>query len=215
MTLRTTLLSAGSALLLSAGVAAAAPAVAQTDLNMRSGPGTQYGVVATIPDGATVDVGGCTGSWCAVNFSGISGYASANYLSGAGSVGPSAGVVVQPGYDTYAYDNTYNDYYDYGPTVGLYATPGFRGGFRNGWHGRSGWNGGNAGNWQRGPGRVGGNFNRGGNFGGARVGGTPRMSAPAGMRTGGAGFGGGGVRGGGGAAISGRGGRAGQGGAPR
>src|SRR5437868_3019556 len=87
MTLRTTLLAAGSALVLSAGIASAAPGVAQNDLNMRSGPGTNYPVVAAIPAGATVDVQGCTGSWCQVNFGGTSGFASANYLSTGGDVG--------------------------------------------------------------------------------------------------------------------------------
>ena len=50
-----------AALGLSTGIAAAAPAVTETDLNMRSGPGTGYGVVTVIPDGATVDVAGCSG----------------------------------------------------------------------------------------------------------------------------------------------------------
>src|SRR5690242_10050339 len=90
--------AAGVALLLSAGAAAAAPATVSTDLNMRSGPGTQYGVVGTIPAGETVDVGGCTGSWCAVNFNGRTGYASANYLSGGASVGGGGVVAVAPGY---------------------------------------------------------------------------------------------------------------------
>ena len=40
MTLRTKLLGAGAALLLSTGAALAVPATAQTDLNVRSGPGT-------------------------------------------------------------------------------------------------------------------------------------------------------------------------------
>ena len=61
MTLKTKLLGAGAALLLSTGAALAVPATAQTDLNVRSGPGTQYPVVGSIQGGETVDVGSCTG----------------------------------------------------------------------------------------------------------------------------------------------------------
>ena len=47
----TKLLAAGAALIFSGSIAAAAPATVSTDLNMRSGPGTEYGVVVTIPAG--------------------------------------------------------------------------------------------------------------------------------------------------------------------
>jgi uncharacterized protein YraI len=225
MTLKTTLL-ASAALLLSAGMAAAAPATARSDLNVRSGPGTEYGVVGTLQGGETVDVAGCTGSWCQVSFSGGTGYASANYLAMAGEGGPGPGyAAVSPGYvdqgyvdpgyvDDYAYNDYYND--DYGPSVGFYVNPGFRH-HRHGWNGRPGCNGTHTGNWQGrgnwnggnrignagGPGRIGNagaGFNRGGagfNRGG---GGSPQMSAPTGMRTGGgfAAGGGGGARVGGG-----------------
>lgn len=112
-------------LALSAGAAAAVPAVVQTDLNLRSGPGPRYAAVAALPAGATVDVGGCTGSWCVVNFEGAQGYANRAYL-GMGSA------AVEPGDDTYAYgwDNGdydpgyYDDYgyygdYGYGPAFGF------------------------------------------------------------------------------------------------
>jgi hypothetical protein len=213
MSLKTMFLAAGSALILSAGAAAAAPAVAESAVNLRAGPGPQYEVLATIPGGATVDLAGCTGSWCQVSFNGETGYASRNYLALAGDVGPSAGVVaVAPGY---AYDDTplYDDYYDYGyaygPSFGLYASPGYR----QGWRGRPGWNGNRVGAWQ---GRPGANWQgRTGNWqgragwqgGGSRmdnVGGgrgahmapgsvTPQVSAPAAM--------GGGASVGGGAAV--------------
>src|SRR5262245_23833734 len=48
---------------MSAGVAAAAPAVSETDLNMRSGPGTDHAVIDVIPAGATVEVLDCAGTW--------------------------------------------------------------------------------------------------------------------------------------------------------
>lgn len=92
MHLKATLFAAASALALSAGVAAAAPATAETSLNVRSGPGTEYQVVGTIPAGGAVDVGGCTGSWCQVRFSGGAGFASRSYLAMGG--GPAAGVAV-------------------------------------------------------------------------------------------------------------------------
>jgi uncharacterized protein YraI len=217
MTLRTRLLGAGSALLLTAGAAAAAPAVVSTDLNMRSGPGTQYGVIGTIPGGATVDVDGCTGSWCAVNFNGRSGYASASYLQGGASVGGGA-VAVVPGYVDEPYDDYYDYGYSYGPSIGVYAGPRYRYGWRggnwrgrhhSGWAGRPGWNGPRTGNWQGRPG-----------YQGPRVGAvgqpirTPQMSAPAGMPRGGMGAGiraGGGAPGGGAAIRAGGGGGGGGG----
>ena len=148
MMTKTKLLGAAAALLFSAGAAAAAPAVSRQDLNVRSGPGTQYGVVGVIQAGATVDVGGCQGSWCQVEFDGGTGYANRSYLQMASA--PSTGVVVQaPAYDPYDYDYDYG--YSYGPGVSFYAGPRLHrhDGWRQGWHGRSnGWQGRNAGNWQ-------------------------------------------------------------------
>lgn len=173
MNLRTRLLGAGSALLLTAGAAAAAPATVSTDLNMRSGPGTSYAVIDTIPGGATVDVESCTGSWCMVNYAGRSGYASASYLSGGASVGGGA-VAVAPGYVEEPYYDDYYDYgYSYGPSIGIYAGPRYRYGWRGhwrgrhhgGWAGRPGWHGPRHGNWQ-------------GRRGGDRVGSVTRPAAP-------------------------------------
>lgn len=50
------------------------------DVNLRSGPGTYYGVIYTVPYGATVEVYDCT-SWCHVVYSGYEGYIAASYLS--------------------------------------------------------------------------------------------------------------------------------------
>ena len=211
MTITKTLLASGAALLLFAGVAAAAPATARTDLNLRSGPGTQFPVVGSIPAGETVDVGGCTGSWCQVNFSGGSGFANRSYLALAGG-GPSVGVAVAPGpvYDDtpdYAYDDSYDYGYGYGPSVGFYAGSRFHhrrhwDGARTGtWQGRpGGWSGARTGTWQGGTGTPGtANFNRpGGGAGFARPGSvSPQVSAPVGM----GGRGGGGIPGGGAAAA--------------
>jgi uncharacterized protein YraI len=151
MTLKFKLLAASAMLLLSAGAAAAVPATAETDLNVRSGPGTQYQVIGTIPGGETVDARNCTGSWCQVSFSGGSGWASRNYLA-MGGVAPGPAVAVSP----YVYDDDY--YYDYGyaygPSVGIYAGPRYWHGRRHGWHGRPGWNG-RHGGWAGRPGRPG------------------------------------------------------------
>jgi len=189
--MKTKLLGAAAVLLLSAGVAGAVPAVSRTDLNVRSGPGTGFGVVGVLQSGEPVDVVGCGGSWCQVEFGGGSGYASRSYLQIA-SV-PSAGVVVQaPAYDPFDDDFAYG--YTYGPTVGIYAGPRYRrGGFRHGWQRPGGWHrpDRNAGTWQgrsgqgrnwqggdRGP-RIGAGMGRGGPQPGTVN--SPRVSAPAGM----------------------------------
>jgi uncharacterized protein YraI len=191
MTLKTTMLSAVSALVLSAGTASAAPATAESALNMRSGPGTQYQVVDTIPGGATVDVAGCTGSWCQVSFNGESGFASRSYLAMGGEVAPSAAIVA-PGY---AYDDAplyadgyYDDGYAYGPGFGVVVGPRYRfhhrgnwtGGQVGTWQNRPGWNGTRPGTWQGGGNRTGNaTINR------APSSVRPQVSAPVGMATGG------------------------------
>jgi hypothetical protein len=119
-------------------------------------------VVGTLRDGEGVDVGGCTGSWCQVSFSGGSGYASRNYLAMGGAVGPGPAVAATP----YVYDEPDYGYYDYGyaygPSFGFYAGPRYR----HGWHGQSGWHGrGHAGNWN-GHGHAG-NWNGRGHAGAA------------------------------------------------
>jgi len=233
MTLKTILFGAASALVLSAGAANAVPATAETSLNVRSGPGTQYEVLGTIRAGETVNARDCTGSWCRVSFSGGSGFASRSYLAMGGG-GPA--VAVAPGV---VYDEPYDDYYDYGyaygPSVGfgVYASPCYR--YRRGWRGGRHWQGGGhwagrpgGGNWagRPGGGRPGGGWaGRPGGInpgiapgtvtprpgmagvprgGGMAVGGgRPQVSAPAGMGRGGAIYGGG-RPGGGGAAIGGR-----------
>ena len=176
MTLKTILFGAASALVLSAGAAHAVPATAETSLNVRSGPGTQYAVVGTLRAGETVDAGDCTGSWCRVSFSGGTGFASRSYLAMGGG-GPA--VAVAPGV---VYDEPYDDYYDYGyaygPSVGLgfYTSPGYR--YRHGWRGGRHWHGG--GHWAGRPG--GGNW--AGRPGGGRPGGGNWAGRPGGTNTG-------------------------------
>jgi hypothetical protein len=80
LTMNKTATLAGTAaiLLITGGIASAASAVATTDLNVRSGQGTNNRVVGTIPGGSEVDVRGCGDGWCYVSEYG--GYASARYL---------------------------------------------------------------------------------------------------------------------------------------
>ena len=65
----------------------AVPAMAQNaevtaDLNMRAGPGTQYPVITTIPDGRDVNIYGCESglNWCDVSWRGNRGWVYSDYL---------------------------------------------------------------------------------------------------------------------------------------
>ena len=59
-----------------------APGVTTTSVNVRSGPGTNFPSIRTLPAGAGVDVGECedSGSWCAVTVNGQRGFVSGRYL---------------------------------------------------------------------------------------------------------------------------------------
>ncbi|MCO6180189.1 SH3 domain-containing protein [Ciceribacter sp. RN22] len=63
-------------------LADAAPAYSTADVNMRSGPSTQYPPVLVIPYGSRVDIRGCLSSqaWCDVDYRGIRGWVSGSYL---------------------------------------------------------------------------------------------------------------------------------------
>jgi hypothetical protein len=199
MTFKTILLGAASAVVLSAGSANAALATAETSLNLRSGPGTQYRVVGTIAAGTTVDVGGCTGSWCRVSFSGGSGFANRSYLAMGGG---GAAVAVAPGYvyeDSPSYADDYYDYgYAYGPSFGFYVSPRHRfhhGGRGGQWDRGHAWNGGGGGpRWNGGTpggGRPGGGWagRPGGPSPGIAPGGVTPRQGFAGAPRGGASFG--------------------------
>jgi len=116
---KTTLLAAASALVLTASAASAA--ITESAVNMRSGPGTQYDVVTTLPGGARFDVSNCNGAWCQGSFQGRSGFVSSNYLDFGGE-GPAPVVVAPQVYDDYGYD----DYPAYGPGFGYYNGPSWR-----------------------------------------------------------------------------------------
>lgn len=68
---------------------AAGPAIAYTtaNLNMRTGPGTNYPVITTVPRGGGVTVFGCTANfaWCDAAFANAKGWVSGKYLSYGGN----------------------------------------------------------------------------------------------------------------------------------
>lgn len=74
--------------------AQAAPGTLTSNVNVRSGPGTNYGVIDTGRRGEVVDVQQCQGSWCYISRRGAVGWVSASYLAAQGGtpVNPS-----QPG----------------------------------------------------------------------------------------------------------------------
>jgi uncharacterized protein YraI len=111
---------------LSAGAAAAAPAIVASDLHLRSGPGTGYPVVDTMPGGARVDAAGCGAGWCRVSYNGEEGYASRAYLE-------IETAAVEPYYQDYGPSYSYYDYYEPGYEYG-YGVPYAGFGFRFGHH---------------------------------------------------------------------------------
>ncbi len=62
--------------------ALAAPGVTTSSVNFRSGPGTNFSSIRTLPAGTGVDIGDCedSGSWCAVTVQGQRGFVSGRYL---------------------------------------------------------------------------------------------------------------------------------------
>lgn len=62
--------------------AMAANAFSTGNVNMRTGPGTSYARIATIPTGATLTIRGCLNgyNWCDVSWAGRRGWVSSNYL---------------------------------------------------------------------------------------------------------------------------------------
>ncbi|WP_108461197.1 SH3 domain-containing protein [Devosia naphthalenivorans] len=65
----------------------AAPGMVTSNVNVRSGPGTNYGVVDTVRRGSQVDVQQCQGSWCFISKPGPDGWVSSSYISTNGRPG--------------------------------------------------------------------------------------------------------------------------------
>ncbi|HEY8595774.1 MAG TPA: SH3 domain-containing protein [Devosiaceae bacterium] len=80
-------------LMAATSAALAVEAEATAAVNVRSGPGTSYGVVDTLYNGERVDVTECTpsGTWCYLTHDGPDGWVSASYLRNvAGEPAPSS-----------------------------------------------------------------------------------------------------------------------------
>lgn len=84
VTLAASLATVGTVVAVSSAMAASRM-VATGNVNLRTGPGTSYGIITYIPRGATVQASGTvSGSWVQVEYNGRTGYASGNYLTAAG-----------------------------------------------------------------------------------------------------------------------------------
>lgn len=75
---------AATALVVFLPAANAAPGTVTGNVNVRSGPGTNYAVIDTAVRGTQVDVQQCQGSWCYVVKPGTDGWISSTYLSAGG-----------------------------------------------------------------------------------------------------------------------------------
>jgi hypothetical protein len=127
------------------GAGAPPPAVTGSNVNLRQGPGTSYTVVTLIPAGSPVDVTGCKGGWCQVNFQGQNGYIIATAIAPPGGPGgpPPSAVAggpypAGPGYPPPGYIPPPPPYYYgygpyYGPSYGPYGPYGRRGGYYRRW----------------------------------------------------------------------------------
>ena len=61
--------------------AAASASYTTGSVNLRSGPGTNYRVIASAPPGAYVAVRSCVPRWCRVSYRGITGWMSSGYIA--------------------------------------------------------------------------------------------------------------------------------------
>jgi len=118
-----TAIVAASLIGMSAGIAAAAPAMVEQDSNVRQGPGTNYAVQDVLREGTVVDVDECRNGWCAVHGQ-QPGFVAESLLSfGVERMQrPARRVVVSPAYGSYeAYPPAYGYYDAYPP--GYYSDP--------------------------------------------------------------------------------------------
>ena len=142
MRLVSRLMTGAGLLALSTGYAAAAPAVVASPVNLRTGPGIEFPVIAAMPAGTAIDVVGCGAEWCRVAFAGNVGFASRPFL-GLGSaaiapleVAPAYGTVgVAPAYGTVAVAPAYEDYGYESPGYAYEAEYGYAPGYRYGTYG--------------------------------------------------------------------------------
>ena len=64
--------------------AEARPVLVTSDLNVRTGPGTQHPSVGVIRGGSTAEVGRCFDGWCEIAWGPLRGFSSQAYLDGGG-----------------------------------------------------------------------------------------------------------------------------------
>jgi uncharacterized protein YraI len=72
--------AAGVVMLASVGTALASPAMVTSNVNVRSGPGANYGVVDIVRRGEFVDLVGCQNAWCYIDKYGSEGWISAAFV---------------------------------------------------------------------------------------------------------------------------------------
>jgi uncharacterized protein YraI len=77
------LAAATAALLLTGPAYAQSMATASSDLNIRSGPGSDYAVIDVMAASSEAELIGCMedGSWCQVSYNGVEGWVYSGYLS--------------------------------------------------------------------------------------------------------------------------------------
>jgi len=66
----------------------AKPAYVPSTVNLRAGAGTDKEILGKIPSGSLIDVGECTGGWCAVTWQDKKGYAIQTAIDMTGRVPP-------------------------------------------------------------------------------------------------------------------------------
>jgi uncharacterized protein YraI len=83
MSIKLTLSAAVAGLVLTSTAYAQTTATAWTELNLRSGPGATYEIIAVIPTSQSVTVDGCLeeSNWCRVSYGEIEGWAAGDYLT--------------------------------------------------------------------------------------------------------------------------------------
>ena len=83
MTIKHILLQGTAMVVFATAASADMSAMAITDLNLRAGPGPNYGVIDVIDSEASVELEGCLAesNWCKVDFEGTEGWAYGEYLN--------------------------------------------------------------------------------------------------------------------------------------
>ena len=145
-----------AAVLLAPGIASAATAYVSASVNVRSGPGVNYGKLTALPAGARINAGACRNGWCQVYNGNNVGWVSARYIRFGAYRGSAYPVPV--GGDVIV-DNGWASGFGLGLGLG-WASGDYRGHghwrhnhWRHGWHGgHRHWNP----RWGHGPRRKGG-----------------------------------------------------------